>query len=209
VIDKALAFWSREMVTAFDISQSGLPYISINVDPVQLDDPLFAKFVIGAARRHSVPLPAIVLEVTEYVFSRSPAAVEQLESLRRLGVRIALDDFGTGYSALGQAQNLPLDILKIDRSFIPEEDLGGRDRRLVADIQGIAATLDLVTTVEGVESAAVAATLRDLGIHYAQGFHYSRPLPETEFIRWVQQCEGSTQSVSYSMSSLAEAAVSS
>jgi len=207
VIDKALAFWSREMVKIFDISQNGLPYISINVDPVQLDDPLFAQFVIGAARRHSVPLPAIVLEVTEYVLSQSPTAVEQLESLRRLGVRIALDDFGTGYSALGQAQNLPLDILKIDRSFIPVDGLGGRDLRLVADIQGIAATLDLVTTVEGVESEAVAATLRDLGIHYAQGFHYSKPLPEAEFVKWVQQCAVSTQPVIHSLSNLAEPAV--
>jgi diguanylate cyclase (GGDEF)-like protein len=209
VIEKALAFWSREMVKAFDISQGGLPYISINVDPVQLDDSLFAQFVIGAARRHSVPLPAIVLEVTEYVLSQSPTAVEQLDSLRRLGVRIALDDFGTGYSALGQAQNLPLDILKIDRSFIPVDGLGGRDRRLVTDIQGIAATLNLVTTVEGVESADVAATLRDLGIHYAQGFHYSKPLPEAEFLRWVQQCETSSHSVIYPRNNFSEPAVSS
>lgn len=191
VIEKALAFWSHGMVQAFDIIQDGLPYISINVHPVQLEDPNFAQFVIASARRHSVPLPAIVLEVTEHVLSQSPAAIEVLTSLRSVGVRIALDDFGTGYSALGQAQNLPLDILKIDRSFVPIEDLGGRDRRLVADIHGIATTLDLMTTVEGVESAVVAATLRDLGIQYAQGFFYSTPLPETEFIRWIKGWKGS------------------
>jgi EAL domain-containing protein (putative c-di-GMP-specific phosphodiesterase class I) len=191
VIDKALAFWSHGMVQAFDIVQDGLPYISINVHPGQLDDTSFAQFVIGAARRHSVPLPAIVLEVTEHVLTRSSTAIGILDSLRRLGVRIALDDFGTGYSALGQAQTLPLDILKVDRSFIPTEILGGRDRRLVADIHGIAATLDLMTTVEGVESADVAATLRDLGIQYAQGFFYSNPLPDVEFIQWVKEWDSS------------------
>jgi diguanylate cyclase (GGDEF)-like protein len=191
VIDKALAFWSHGMVQAFDIVQDGLPYISINVHPGQLDDTSFAQFVIGAARRHSVPLPAIVLEVTEHVLTRSSTAIGILDSLRRLGVRIALDDFGTGYSALGQAQTLPLDILKVDRSFIPTEILGGRDRRLVADIHGIAATLDLMTTVEGVESADVAATLRDLGIQYAQGFFYSKPLPDVEFIQWVKEWDSS------------------
>jgi diguanylate cyclase (GGDEF)-like protein len=195
VIDKALAFWSRGMVKAFNISQNGLPYISINVDPIQLEDPLFAQFIIGAARRHSVPLPAIVLEVTEHVLSESPTAVDQLDSLRRLGTRIALDDFGTGYSALGQAQNLPLDILKIDRSFIPVADLAGRDRRLVADIQGIATTLDLVTTVEGVESEVVASILRDLGVQYAQGFHYSKPLPGAEFLTWIERWELSSSGV--------------
>jgi diguanylate cyclase (GGDEF)-like protein len=195
VIDKALAFWSRGMVKAFNISQSGLPYISINVDPIQLEDPLFAQFVIGAARRHSVPLPAIVLEVTEHVLSESSTVVDQLDTLRRLGTRIALDDFGTGYSALGQARNLPLDILKIDRSFIPVDDLEGRERRLVMDIQGIATTLDLVTTAEGVESEVVATTLRELGIQYAQGFHYSKPLPEVEFLKWIQQWHNSFMGV--------------
>jgi sensor c-di-GMP phosphodiesterase-like protein len=102
-------------------------------------------------------------------------------------VRIALDDFGTGYSALGQAQHLPLDILKIDKSFIPVDQLTGRDRRLVSDIHAIAATLGLVTTAEGVESVEVSETLRDLGVQYAQGYLYSRPLPEDEIIRWMQQ----------------------
>jgi diguanylate cyclase (GGDEF)-like protein len=190
VIEKALAFWSRGMVQSFDIVQDGLPYISINVHPFQLEDPRFSQFVIGAARRHSVPLAAIVLEVTEHVLSRSAGAINELDHLRRLGVRIALDDFGTGYSALGQAQDLPLDILKVDRSFIPVDDLGGRARRLVADIHGIAATLDLITTVEGVESVAVARTLRDLGIQFAQGFLYSKPLPEEEFIQWLHQWTG-------------------
>jgi diguanylate cyclase (GGDEF)-like protein len=194
VVERALSFWSRGMVQAFNIVHDGLPYISINVHPVQLEDPKFSQFVISASRRHSVPLPAIVLEVTEHVLSKSPTAINELESLRRLGVRIALDDFGTGYSALGQAQDLPLDILKVDRSFIPKEDLGGRARRLVADIHGIAATLDLVTTVEGVESVAVARTLRDLGIQYAQGFLYSKPLPEAEFLKWVQQWDTTADS---------------
>ena len=187
IIEDALSFWSRSLVNSFDLSHDGMPYVSINIDPIQLEDPLFATFILGAARRNSVPLAAIVLEVTEHVLSESPIAVEQLEALRRKGVRIALDDFGTGYSALSQAQHLPLDILKIDRSFIPLHELTGRDRRLVSDIQGIASTLGLSTTVEGVESAEVAVTLSTLGIEFAQGFLYSPPLPEGECIRWMQQ----------------------
>jgi diguanylate cyclase (GGDEF)-like protein len=187
IIEEALSFWSRNLVKAFDLGQDGMPYVSINIDPVQLDDPLFATFIVGAARRNSVPLAAIVLEVTEHVLSESPMAVEQLDALRRQGVRIALDDFGTGYSALSQAQHLPLDILKVDRSFIPIDELAGRDRRLVSDIHAIAATLGLSTTVEGVESREVAATLRSLGVEFAQGYLYSEPLPEDECINWIHQ----------------------
>jgi diguanylate cyclase (GGDEF)-like protein len=187
IIDEALGFWSRILVKSFDIGHNGMPYVSINIDPVQLEDPLFSEMIIGAARRKSVPMAAIVLEVTEHVLSESETAVNQLEKLRRIGVRIALDDFGTGYSALGQAQHLPLDILKIDKSFIPADQLTGRDRRLVSDIHAIAGTLGLSTTAEGVESTLVSETLRELGVQFAQGYLYSKALPEDEIIRWMQQ----------------------
>jgi diguanylate cyclase len=118
----------------------------------------------------------LVLEITEgIIMADTEQATRQLTELRKLGVRIAIDDFGTGYSSLAYARELPVDILKIDRSFIGPLDVDHQAVALVRAIVGIARALDLDVIVEGVETAAQLELLDDLGCHVVQGFYYGRP----------------------------------
>jgi EAL domain-containing protein (putative c-di-GMP-specific phosphodiesterase class I) len=100
-----------------------------------------------------------------------------LSALRAEGVRVAIDDFGTGYSSLAYLRDLPIDVLKIDRSFMPADDTDVQQSVLVRAIVDLATGLGLTTVAEGVETGAQAALLRDLGCHRAQGYHFARPVP--------------------------------
>src|SRR5690606_12606844 len=100
-----------------------------------------------------------------------------LSGLRALGVKIAIDDFGTGYSSLAQLKQLPVDILKIDRSFVSSLAESRNDREIVAAIVRLAGAFELTTVAEGVEDAAAVTALLDLGCTHAQGFYMSKPLP--------------------------------
>ena len=111
-----------------------------------------------------------VLEDVEY--SR-PA----LDGLHALGVSVAVDDFGTGYSSLNHLRQLPVDIVKIDRSFIDGLGVELEDSTVVAAVVGLAHALSLSVVAEGVETAAQLSALRDLGCEFAQGYYLSRPLP--------------------------------
>lgn len=185
VIDQSLRSWGRLLRSDLAVGSDDAPYVSINVDPAQLDQPHLADFVLTAASRHGVPCSSVVIEVTERSVAGSVLAIDQLNELRSHGVRIALDDFGTGYSSLAQASVLPLDILKIDQSFVPRDGLAEQSRRLIGDICGIGATLGLIVTAEGVETDSVAASLRELGVRFGQGFLYSRAIPESELAAWI------------------------
>lgn len=105
-----------------------------------------------------------------------------LGRLRALGVQVALDDFGTGYSSLALLRDLPIDMLKIDRSFIASMTESSRDHRLVRAIIGIAGDLGMRTTAEGVETPAQHQALLDLGCTRAQGWLFGRPLPAEQFL---------------------------
>ena len=160
------------------------PYVSINVDSLQLLDPNFADFVMSSVQRNQVNARSVVLEVTEYTLVNDPVSLEQIRTLRDFGIRIAIDDFGSGYNNLGQAHQLPLDILKIDRTFLPDPVLSPKSIKLITDIKAIAEGLDLAVIVEGVETVAVADALREIGLRYAQGYLYSRAIPEDELAIW-------------------------
>ena len=130
----------------------------------------------------------LVIEMTETAFiERISETQKMLEELRRSGAAIAVDDFGTGYSSLAYLQRLPLDKLKIDRSFVGElfEDRTSRD--IVAAIITLAKSLDLVTVAEGVETQEQRRLLATLGCDLLQGFLISRPLPLDEMLRWLER----------------------
>jgi diguanylate cyclase (GGDEF)-like protein/PAS domain S-box-containing protein len=120
----------------------------------------------------------IEIEVTEDVFIRDPAAAAgTLSKLRDIGVRLALDDFGTGYSALGYLQQLPFDVIKLDRSFVAGLGTSTRTERIVDAVVRIAHGLGASLVAEGVETAAQLTRLRDIGCDEAQGFLLGRPMP--------------------------------
>lgn len=186
VIDEALEGWSVIVAEARaserDLSDA---YVSINVDAEQCAVPSLAQHIVAAVARHGLAPHNVMIEVTEHVLLEGDVALAQLAILRREGIRIALDDFGTGYSSLAQATALPLDVLKIDRAFIPPTTMTDQAAALIRDIVSIAATLNVSVTAEGVESLEVANALPLLGVQVAQGWLYSKALPVDDLRQWL------------------------
>jgi diguanylate cyclase (GGDEF)-like protein/PAS domain S-box-containing protein len=128
----------------------------------------------------------LTVEVTETsLVEDADSAALTLSRLRDLGVRLALDDFGTGYSSLSYLRSLPFDVLKIDRSFVQRVGESSPDRAIVQSVVGLARTLGLRVTAEGVETAEQEAVLRAMGCEKGQGFHFGRPLPPDEAAEWI------------------------
>ena len=153
------------------------PAISVNVSAMQVQQPDFSDRVARALRGGGLPPERLVLELTEGVLLRGiDETVTGLQDLRALGVRIAIDDFGTGYSSLNYLQHLPVDILKIDKSFVDHVGAGQDATSMARVIVQIARALGLEVIAEGVERAEQVAALQAIGCDLAQGFHLSRPL---------------------------------
>lgn len=143
--------------------------VAVNVSPVQLNDAGFVGLVRSTLAATGLAPERLVLEVTEHVVLRRPrAAVKRLRALRSLGVRVALDDFGTGCSSFASLKALPLDILKVDRSFVAGLCVAPVDH---------AQALRLEVVAEGVETVEQASELRRLGCSHAQGHLYGRAAP--------------------------------
>ena len=120
----------------------------------------------------------LCIEITETVLLRqSDTARDNLAGIHERGVKVAIDDFGTGYASLTYLNQYPIDVIKIDRSFVTDATLPGNDHRLVAGIISLATTLGITVTAEGVEHVEQAALLRTMGCPSAQGFLYSPALP--------------------------------
>ncbi len=153
--------------------------LAVNVASRQLQDPGFAASLAATIQRSGIRPADLVVEVTESaLLDDGDVTNASIASIKALGVRIALDDFGTGYSSLSHLRRFPIDILKIDRSFVDEIDsvIPG-ERALVQSILRLAISLELETVAEGVERAEQAIRLRALGAQYAQGYHFAAPLP--------------------------------
>jgi diguanylate cyclase (GGDEF)-like protein/PAS domain S-box-containing protein len=152
--------------------------IAVNVSARQLQHPDFTEHVDDALQRADLPARLLTLELTESVLVASgERAEQQLTSLKNRGVRLALDDFGTGYASLAYLQRLPVDIVKIDRSFTAKIDTGADDLALLEGIVGLGKALGLELVAEGIERDAQQGIVRGLGCHGAQGFHFGRPAP--------------------------------
>jgi len=151
--------------------------IAVNVSARQLLDPALPEVVAGALARHGVPAGQLTVEITETAVFGGGRALATVQALADLGVSIALDDFGTGHSSLGLLRTCPVDVIKVDKSFV--DGLGGTPQQeaIVTALTGIARTMGLRTVAEGVETAEQAQRLYELGYRYVQGFHFARPLP--------------------------------
>ena len=152
--------------------------VAINLSARQLESPDLAVLVRNALDDFGADPADVTFEITETVLLQDVATVvHTLDELRRLGVRIALDDFGTGYSSLTYLCRLPIDTVKVDRSFISQLGTESRDASIVEMVVTMARTLQLDVVAEGVETEHQAAVLRGWGCRYAQGFLYARPQP--------------------------------
>ena len=151
--------------------------VSVNVSPVQLQDPGFADRVVAALRASGLAAGRLELELTEGVLMGDVAvALEGVAALRALGVSIALDDFGTGFSSLGYLQRFAFDRLKIDRTFIRGLGEARESWFLVRTMHDIARHFGMAVTAEGIETEDEARMLREIGATELQGFLFSRPV---------------------------------
>ncbi|RRO18856.1 EAL domain-containing protein [Saccharopolyspora rhizosphaerae] len=161
--------------------------LKANLSVRQLEDPELPQAVDDALRASGLPAKALSLEITESALMHDPAtAARMLQELRRYGVRLAIDDFGTGYSSLAQLLRLPLDSLKIDRSFINDIARSRDSEALVTSIMAMAHAVDLGVIAEGVENASQLAVLRRLGCDQAQGYYLGRPTPVHELAGTIE-----------------------
>ncbi|HEX5090545.1 MAG TPA: EAL domain-containing protein [Nocardioides sp.] len=153
------------------------PWIAVNVSAEQLNQPGFAAIVLSTLAAAQLPADRLVLEVTESaLLDELGLGAQTLAQLRAHGVRVSIDDFGTGYSSLSRLSRLPVDELKVDRSFIEQLRSGNEDGVLVSTFLATAQALRLRTVAEGVEDAHQARWLHDAGCDLGQGFLWSRPV---------------------------------
>ena len=150
--------------------------MSVNVSARQFQHPDFVSHLEHALRESGFPPQYLTLELTESVLLTSGALLEQrLSTLKEIGVTLALDDFGTGYASLSYLQRFPVDVVKIDRSFIAEIDGASTDLVLLKGIIDLSKGLGLNTVVEGVETSEQHHVVRTLGCNGAQGFYFGYP----------------------------------
>ncbi len=160
------------------------PYVSINVSARQFRTPGFVERVGLELSAADLPASAVMLEITESLLLRDDERVwSDLGTLRDLGVRVAIDDFGTGYSSLSYLGQTPIDVLKIDRSFVATIAGSGRQRALIDGVVRLAETLDLQVIAEGVETRADRDLLAEIGCPYGQGYLFDRPLSARDALR--------------------------
>jgi diguanylate cyclase (GGDEF)-like protein/PAS domain S-box-containing protein len=158
------------------------PRANVNVSALQLDDNLCGQ-VVEALERHHLDPSRISVEITESALMKDPdSAREVLQQLRDLGIELAIDDFGTGYSSLAYLRHLPVDCLKVDRSFVAEMADGHPE--IASAVIALAATLNLCTVAEGVETLEQAGELTQLGATYLQGFSLAQPMTGGHTAAW-------------------------
>jgi EAL domain-containing protein (putative c-di-GMP-specific phosphodiesterase class I) len=156
--------------------------MSVNLSVRELESPTLVRELAGAIEAAGVPASALVVELTESaLMSDVLVMTERLAALRALGLRIAIDDFGTGYSSLARLRWLPIDILKIDRSFVAQVDSDEQSTAVLRAVLALAAALDLEVVVEGVERAEQRDVLVGMGARAAQGYLFSPAVPARTF----------------------------
>ena len=155
--------------------------VAVNLSSRQLSDPQLTQVVAEALEASGLPAHLLCLEVTETIVMEDAAASARvLEQLRALGVSVAIDDFGTGYSSLAYLLSLPVDLLKVDRSFVARVDDGGPGEAIVTAVLALARTLGLGVIAEGVETLAQREVLARLGLQNAQGWLWGRAVEPHE-----------------------------
>ncbi|MCK9394532.1 MAG: EAL domain-containing protein [Methylobacter sp.] len=172
---RQLAAWHSQ---GFDV-----PHLAINISPVQFNHCNFIDSVIAALELTGVNPSSVMLEITENLIIKDiNEVIEKMQLLKQRGIRFSIDDFGTGYSSLAYLQRMPIDQLKIDRSFVQDITRNENDAAIVNAIIAMAGSLKLDIIAEGVETPEQVAYLADCGCNAFQGYWFSRPLPGAEVL---------------------------
>lgn len=181
VLEEAARFAKRLAARGF-----GEVHIAVNISPKQLLAADFVKQVQDILTREEVAMEQIVLEVTEGIMIESmEESIGKLWELRKMGLLLALDDFGTGYSSLTYLKHLPINILKMDKSFINVEEMEGTQEEMIASIISLGHTLGMVLVAEGVETEVQQEVLKRRGCDCLQGYIFSRPVDAEEALKFL------------------------
>ena len=169
----------------------GVQRVAVNLSTRDLLDAELPQRLQVILQRHGVPATAFCLEITESAIMDEPQrALDILSALSAAGYKLSIDDFGTGYSSLAYLKALPVDELKIDKSFVLGMASDADDAKIVRSTIELAHNLGLSVVAEGVETAAIMGLLRDLGCDEAQGYHISRPLPADDLPAFAARWQG-------------------
>ena len=161
--------------------------VAINVSARQLVDTAVVRHFREALERAKLDSCLVDLELTEScLIEDEAAAIDLITQFRELGAQVHLDDFGTGYSSLSQLGRIPLDMIKLDRSFVRSIDADKKAQALVRSMVAVAQELELKVVAEGIETEAEEVFMKGLGVEYVQGFRYARPMPVAEFEAWLR-----------------------
>jgi EAL domain-containing protein (putative c-di-GMP-specific phosphodiesterase class I) len=162
--------------------------VAVNLSVSNLQDVALPEQVEMLLDAFDVPAASLILEITEDVLMADAARSQQvMAGLRRLGVRLSIDDYGTGYSSLSYLRALPVDELKLDRSFVSNLTSDERAAAIVRSTLQLSRDLGMGMVVEGVEDAATLTALRAWGCDFAQGYHIARPMPAERFLGWLAE----------------------
>jgi diguanylate cyclase (GGDEF)-like protein len=176
------ALWQQLKPDAAPVS------VSVNLSPRQIADPDLLSHIEGSIRANRIDPATIWLELTETILLDENSMVERtLEALTGLGVRLVLDDFGVGFSSLGYLKRLPLSMIKLDRSFVENLADSSHDAAIVRAVSEMANTIGIGVVAEGVETEDQVLMASALGCGYAQGFHFSDPVPASHIERVLEQ----------------------
>lgn len=161
--------------------------MAVNISAVDLTDLSLPHTVSALLSEFTMTPNKLILEVTESAVMGDPeVAINSLNMLSRMGIKLSIDDFGTGFSSMAQLKKMPVDEIKIDKAFVLELATNEEDQVMVKTLVAMAKNLGLSTVAEGVENEDSVVLLRDMGCSTAQGFHLSRPLPAKDITQWLE-----------------------
>ena len=161
--------------------------VCVNISARQFREPEFAALVRASLEHYGLAPSALQLEVTESAYISADASIHTVRALEQLGVGLSIDDFGTGYSSLGYLKRLPVDALKIDRSFVDDILTDPADQAIVRAIIAVAHNLGLATVAEGVETIEQVEFMQMLGCTRLQGFFFARALRSDDLDAYLRQ----------------------
>ncbi|WP_394199823.1 EAL domain-containing protein [Shewanella waksmanii] len=184
VIHSALAQYVAWQKQGIELS------IAINISAENLKDMAFCDYVLEMINQHNVAIDALTFEITEDAVVADPEnAIKQLSALKQHGLKLSIDDYGTGYSSLAQLKQLPVDELKIDKSFVQNLMINNDDQIIVESTLQLAHNLGLQVVAEGIENQATLNWLTDRGCEMGQGFYLSKPVSADALISWLSQSQ--------------------
>ncbi|HVK98297.1 MAG TPA: EAL domain-containing protein [Dongiaceae bacterium] len=192
-----LTYWICKHAFAFkhDLEMQGIDiHLSINISARNLQDPHFVREVARLADEAGISLKRIIMELTETAVMTDPEdALRVMTELNGQGIRLSIDDFGTGYSSLSYLKQLPVDEIKIDRSFVMEMAKNNDDQVIVHTTLTMGHNLSMEVVAEGIEDATTLRKLKDMGCDLAQGYHIAKPMPAADFFTWLSKYQASLE----------------